>query len=190
MSLQYVLLALLSKESDTGYGMGRVLRTQLNHLWNARLQQIYSELAKLESQGLVVSESFALPNRPAKKVYTLTTSGFDALDHWLTLPPTPISFKNDLYVKLYALDRMPKELVLQRLTEQQATYEERSDDLREKLAEAREKKSKELGRLLTLEAALVQAEAQTAWASRAITAVEKSGGASSPARRKASKARR
>ena len=68
MSLRSVLLVLLSKEPNSGYGVGRLLRNELGHLWDTRLQQIYGELAKLQSDGLVRAERFDLPNRPAKKV--------------------------------------------------------------------------------------------------------------------------
>ena len=84
MSLRFVLLALLSREPNTGYGLGCLLHGQLNHVWDAWLQQIYSELARLEAQGLVESESIELPNRPAKKVHSLTPAGSQALDEWLT----------------------------------------------------------------------------------------------------------
>lgn len=190
MSLRFVLLALLSKEPDTGYGMGRLLHNQLNHLWNARLQQIYGELAKLESEGLVVSESFALPNRPAKKVYTLTPPGNDALDHWLIQPPTSAPPKNNLLVRLYCLDRIPKEVILQRLKEQQEMNEDKVHKLRDSLADAEQAHPKELGRLLTLEAAISHGDAEATWCAKAISTIERTELTPSSKRRAASRGAR
>ncbi len=119
MSLRYTLLALLSKERNTGYGIGRLLQDPFRHLWSARLQQIYSQLSKLEGQGLVEAESIALPNRPAKKIYALTPAGERALDKWLKEPPVPILSKSDLLLKLSCLERLPNDVIVRRLEERQ-----------------------------------------------------------------------
>ena len=47
MSLRFVLLGLLTSEPNTGYGLGRLLRGEMNHLREASLQQIYTELSWL-----------------------------------------------------------------------------------------------------------------------------------------------
>ena len=175
MSLRFVLLALLSKEPNTGYGIGRLLHGQLNHLWDARLQQIYSELAKLEAQELMEAESIDLPNRPAKKIYSLTPAGYQALDRWLGQPPGPVSSKNDLLVKLYCLERLPNDVVIRRLEERRDEYEGLARDLRDKLTKARRTDPAELGYLLTLEAALSDAEGQASWCARALSSVHEEG---------------
>lgn len=42
--------------------------------------------------------------KPNKLVYTLTTGGRAALRHWAALPSNPPSIKDDMLVRLYALD--------------------------------------------------------------------------------------
>ena len=111
MSLRIVLLSLLSKKRTTGYDIGRLLHSQLSHVWVAQLQQIYVELCELEAQGLVESESIQPPKRPRQKIYSLTPSGSKALDQWLEKPPAPISFKNKLLVKLLCMERLAQGLV-------------------------------------------------------------------------------
>ena len=180
MGLRFVLLALLSKEPNTGYGMGRVLHHELSHVWDARLQQIYGELAKLQRQGLVEAERVDLPNRPAKKVYSLTPEGEQALDRWLAERSLPVSSKDDLLVRLWCLPRMTQELLVRRLEERQDECEKRVRGLRQKLAQVRQTDPAELGYRLTLEAALGQAEAQAAWCARALSLVGES--AERPAR--------
>ena len=84
MSLRHVLLTVLSREPNSGYGIGKLLQKELSHIWDARLQQIYGELAKLQADGLMDVESVDLPNRPSKKIYSLTAAGMAELDRWLT----------------------------------------------------------------------------------------------------------
>lgn len=163
MSLRFVLLALLSKKETTGYDMGRWLHNELSHIWVARLQQIYVELAKLEAQGLVESESIQPPKRPRQKIYSLTPSGSRALDQWLEEPPAPVSFKNDLLVKLFCMERLPNDFIIARLEERQADFEAIAQSLRDKLTDARRTAPDQLGYLLTLESALSTVEVQASW---------------------------
>lgn len=169
MSLRSVLLALLSKEPNTGYRLGRLLQKQLNHLWDARLQQIYGELGKLKTEGLVAVESIDLPNRPAKKVYSLTPAGQDALDEWLVQRPAPVACKDDLLVKLYCLERIPNDVIIRRLEERHQDYESEVRELRRKLAQTPRTDPAQLGHLLTLEAALSRAQGQASWCAKALS---------------------
>src|SRR3990172_11360973 len=100
MSLRSVLLVLLSREPNTGYGVGRLLHHEAHHLWDARLQQIYGEFAKLQEEGLVDAQAIAMSNRPAKKVYSLTPAGEEALDEWLARPPPLHAAQDHLLVQL------------------------------------------------------------------------------------------
>ena len=172
MSLRFVLLSLLSKEPDSGYGLGRTLHGQLNHLWDARLQQIYSELGKLETQDLVEAESIALANRPAKKIYSLTPAGNVALDQWLAEPPTKAPSKNDFLVRLYCLERIPTDVIVRRLEEQRDTYQYKVRELRGRLEETVRADPKQLGHILTLEAAVAHAEMVATWCTRALSCVQ------------------
>lgn len=189
MSLRPVVLAILSKEPNTGYGVGRLLRHDLSHIWNARLQQIYGELAKLEAQGLVAAKTIDLPNRPAKKIYSLTPAGQEALDEWLSQRPAPCSPKDDLLVQLFCLERMPHELVLRRLDERREECARQAIELRERLGQVlATSKPAQLGHRFTLEAALARADFQVAWCDKAAASLRKgdpmdAGVADSPKRR-------
>ena len=174
MSLRCTVLALLSEQPNTGYGIGRLLEHQLSHLWGARLQQIYRELSKLEAQNFVEAEHIALLNRPAKKIYTITPAGSKALDRWLNEPPAPLVSKSDMLLKVYCLERLPKDVIVRRLEERQAEYENAVRDLREKLTAAR--RADQLGYQLTLEAALAEARGQASWCAKAVTRIREEAG--------------
>jgi DNA-binding PadR family transcriptional regulator len=175
MSLQHVLLALLSKEPNTGYGVGRLLRFELGHLWEARLQQIYGELAKLEAAGLLVAEIIDLPNRPAKKIYSLTAEGKAALDAWLLARPAPVAHKDDLLVRLYCLDRLPAEFLARRLDERHDEATQDAERLTRQSAQISRTDPAQLGRLLALDASLARAQAEAAWCRRAAATLREHG---------------
>lgn len=165
MSLRPVLLALLSKEPNSGYGLGRLLEGELSHVWSARLQQIYGELAKLEATGLVEAETIELSNRPAKKIYSLTASGLASLDEWLSVSAGPEVAKDDLIARVYCVEHEPGAL-LRQLEERQRESEAQAVVLRQRIAEAQAAGPSVLGRRLTLEASLSRTEAHATWCGR------------------------
>ncbi|MEX2158853.1 MAG: PadR family transcriptional regulator [Dehalococcoidia bacterium] len=168
MSLRFALLALLSKEPNSGYGLQRLLRGTLSHLWDARLQQIYAELARAQEDGLVDVQQVDMPNRPAKKIYTLTTAGDDLLDGWLAGRTDVYVPKDALLIKLYCLDRVPREPLLRQLGERLEHFEGEIDRVRARLGQVSRTDPSQFGELLTLEAALVRAEAHVTWCGRVI----------------------
>ncbi len=163
MSLRHVLLTVLSKEPNSGYGIGRLLQRELSHIWDARLQQIYGELAKLQADGLMDVESIDLPNRPAKKIYSLTEAGKAELDRWLTERAAPHTNNDDLLVRLYCMERIPTDALIRRLEEERDAYEAEARELRHRLAYGSRTEPSQLGLLLTLEAARTRVDSQAAW---------------------------
>ena len=166
MSLRHVLLTILSKEPNSGYGIGSLLQKELSHIWDARLQQIYGELAKLEADGLLAGESVDLPNRPAKKVYSLTAAGQAELDRWLTDGVVPHTNRDDMLVRLYCMERIPTDALMRRLEEERDAFEAEARELRRRLAYRSSTEPSQLGLLLTLEAACSRAESQAVWCVR------------------------
>jgi DNA-binding PadR family transcriptional regulator len=169
MSLQHVLLALLSKQPNTGYGVGRLLRDELSHLWDARLQQIYGELGKLEARGLLVVETVALSNRPAKKIYSLTAAGYETLDEWLITRPRPRACRDDFLIRLICLERLSPDFLARRLEERLDEMTREEARLSALAAQISRTDPDQLGRLLALDAALARAQAEAAWCGRAAT---------------------
>ena len=169
MSLQGVLLALLSKEPNTGYGLGRMLRTELSHVWSAQIQQVYSELQRMHADGLLAVETIELPKRQAKKVYAITAAGLTALDTWVLEEPQPQPTRDDLLARLYVLERVPNP-VIRRLADRERRSEEEAARLRVRIAELDGQDRSGLGLRLTLEAALSLAEARASWCKEAISA--------------------
>jgi len=161
-------LALLSKQPNTGYGVGRLLHRDLHHLWEASLQQIYGELGRLERDGLVVVESVAMSNRLPKKLYSLTAAGAEALDAWLTRQPAEPSAKDELLVQVFCLGRVPYSTVSRQLEQRRDDSLMEANVLRELMLPVPRTDAAQLGHLLTLEASLARVEAEASWCDKAL----------------------
>jgi DNA-binding PadR family transcriptional regulator len=165
MSLRFVLLALLARRQDTGYGLGRLLRTELRHVWQASHQQIYPELAHLVTDRLVDVEVEELPNRPNKKLYSLAPAGELALRRWIALKPRA-SHRDELLPRLLCLGLVGADVLLERIKERLAERSTQLAELEPLLASVPSGNAS-VGELLALEAELYRVRAEVAWCQRA-----------------------
>ena len=104
MALGDAILACLTERPMTGYELAKTFDASLGFFWKADHQQIYRELSKLRERGHIQSREVVQSGKPNKLVYTLTEEGRAALRHWAARPSSPASIKDDLLVRLYALD--------------------------------------------------------------------------------------
>jgi DNA-binding PadR family transcriptional regulator len=104
MALGDAILVCLTERPMTGYELAKTFDTSIGFFWKTDHQQIYRELARLRDRGHVQSREVLQTGKPNKLVYTLTSEGRAALRHWANRPSSPPSIKDDLLVRLYALD--------------------------------------------------------------------------------------
>ncbi len=104
MALGDAILACLTERPMTGYELAKTFDASIGFFWKADHQQIYRELSRLRDKGYVQGREVVQSGKPNKLVYTLTTEGRAALKHWAARPSVPPSIKDDLLVRLYALD--------------------------------------------------------------------------------------
>ena len=104
LALGDAILACLTERPMTGYELAKTFDASIGFFWKADHQQIYRELTRLRDRGHVVGREVVQSGKPNKLVYTLTSEGRAALRHWGAQPSSPPSIKDDLLVKLYALD--------------------------------------------------------------------------------------
>ncbi len=102
-TLGYALLGLLARESCSGYDLGRQLKAPIGFYWHARYSQIYPELAKLEAEELATFEVVEQHDLPAKKVYTITEKGREALKNWVTAATDLPPLRDELVLKTFSL---------------------------------------------------------------------------------------
>jgi DNA-binding PadR family transcriptional regulator len=92
-------LALLARESGYGYELGQTLQQEFGDLLPAlNTGQIYSTLARLERDGLVVGQSVAGDSR-RKRLYELTEAGRAALARWVETPVPGARLKDEFFMK-------------------------------------------------------------------------------------------
>ena len=83
MSLRYVLLGLLVENSGHGYGLRKKFLNRLGHFRNINEGQLYTELSKMEKDGLVEREVVVPDKGPARKVLHITAEGARLFRDWL-----------------------------------------------------------------------------------------------------------
>jgi DNA-binding PadR family transcriptional regulator len=109
LALADAILACLTERPMTGYELAKTFDSSIGFFWKADHQQIYRELSKLRERGHIQGREVVQSGKPNKLVYTLTSEGKAAFRHWAARPSTPASIKDDLLIRLYALDSVDVE---------------------------------------------------------------------------------
>ena len=104
MALGDAILACLTERQMTGYELAKTFDSSIGFFWKADHQQIYRELSRLRDRGHIQGREVVQSGKPNKLVYTLTSEGRAAFKQWAARPSSPPSIKDDLLVRLYALD--------------------------------------------------------------------------------------
>ncbi|WP_344475469.1 PadR family transcriptional regulator [Nonomuraea monospora] len=106
MSLRHALLALLEAGAMTGYELAKQFDQSVAYVWHAQHSQIYTELRRLESGGLVVARTLARGDKAlaTKRAYTLTESGLAELRRWVREVEEPPAMRDSAYVKATYLE--------------------------------------------------------------------------------------
>ncbi|MCB5912070.1 PadR family transcriptional regulator [Streptomyces pinistramenti] len=81
MSLRHAVLGLLSEAPASGYDLMKLFNVSLAEVWPATQSQVYGELGKLTTAGLV---EVAAHGPRGRKEYAITDNGLTELRHWLT----------------------------------------------------------------------------------------------------------
>jgi DNA-binding PadR family transcriptional regulator len=104
LALGDAILVCLTERPMTGYELAKTFDTSIGFFWKADHQQIYRELTRLRDKGYIQGREVVQSGKPNKLVYSLTSEGRAALRHWAARPSSPPSIKDDLLVRLCALD--------------------------------------------------------------------------------------
>jgi len=86
VSLRYALLALLRVGPLSGYDLQKQFSLSVGHVWHAPDSQIYPELRKMETEGLIEGEDQARGQRGTRRVYHVTDAGEQAYLEWMRSP--------------------------------------------------------------------------------------------------------
>ena len=179
MSLKYALLAGLALEPRSGYDLAHWFGETASYYWSATHSSIYPALAVLEQERLVTHTVVPSDRGPARKVYTLTLLGHDALLAWLDMPAAPPAVRDEEALKALCYGLLPPERARAQL---EATRERHTTNLAryKELARRLDQQEKErgdssvvarLGLLLTLRRGIDIEKGYVAWCDEAIETV-------------------
>ena len=173
MALRYAVLGLLSKEKLTGYDLTQKFHSHISHFWNAHHTQIYRELQKLESDGLVSHDLVEQHDRPDKKIYALTDQGLHDLLVWMGEAPKNPSMKNETLLRVSLFHLIPPDQAMEYLESSKANYEKVLYAMQhwgtENLGDATEAPTREMiGEVLTLDFGMRYVQTWIEWCEYAI----------------------
>jgi len=115
MALGEAILVCLTERPMSGYDLAKNFDASIGFFWKSSHQQIYRELGKLREKGLVNSKELKQSGKPNRIVHTITESGRHALMAWSSKPCRQPSIKDDLLVKLYALEDIDISALLEQI---------------------------------------------------------------------------
>jgi DNA-binding PadR family transcriptional regulator len=98
----YTLLGLLSFGRElSGYEL-KQMAENLRFFWSApAMSQVYREVERLASAGLVSQHNVVREGTRSTKVYRLTAAGEDAVRAWLSAPPEPPLLRHPVALRVF-----------------------------------------------------------------------------------------
>jgi DNA-binding PadR family transcriptional regulator len=180
MALGDAILACLTEGPMTGYELAKTFDSSIGFFWKTDHQQIYRELSRLRERGYIQGREVVQTGKPNKLVYTLTPEGRAAFRHWAARPSTPASIKDDLLIRLYALEAVDIEPLradlMARLEHHRDRYERYERIVTKRFPDGRAAPA-DMGKLLNLRIGLRHEKMVAEWCEEAITALSAISGA-------------
>src|SRR5215216_1067044 len=134
MALRHAVLAALLEGEASGYQLSKRFDVSVANFWSATPQQLYRELERLEASGLVRARLVEQRRRPNKRVFSLNAAGRRELAEFTAQPAKPSALRDDLAVKLQAVDVGDSDAVREALSAR-LEYARAKLDLYERLRE-------------------------------------------------------
>lgn len=163
MTVRNALLGLLSQRPRHGYELHAAFLALAGgqEIWDVKPAQVYTTLSRLAEAGLVTQEAIEKDRGPEKRIYAITPDGRDELAAWLGSSVTAEHERDEIFVKLMlslSLDGFDPYDVIR--VQRTALYRELHA-----ITERRQRADQraELGRILLLDKAVMQLEAELRW---------------------------
>ncbi|MDT0305169.1 PadR family transcriptional regulator [Streptomonospora wellingtoniae] len=104
MALRNAVMAALLEGEASGYDLARSFDASVADFWMATPQQLYRELERMATEGLVQARMVEQEKRPNKRLFSLTDTGRRALYAFTAAPPRPGAMREELMVQVQAAD--------------------------------------------------------------------------------------
>lgn len=133
--LQFIILGLLDQTPMTGYELTKAFDSDIGEFWSAQHSQIYPQLQKLETAGLLTHTEEVTGEKLARKRYAITASGLTRLNDWLAAATVAASNgKDEFALKLYFIPNAHDPRLKPMLEAQQSAHLEKRAHLEHQLA--------------------------------------------------------
>lgn len=180
MSLRDAVLAALLEGESSGYDLAKDFHASVANFWTATPQQLYKELERLADEGLIQARVVEQQRRPNKRMFSLTEAGYDAIRDFTARPARGSTLRDDLLIKVQALDVGDTAAVFDLIAERRDRAEakvQRYRRLRSRILDGRSEEeflaaAPRVGPYLTLMRGISYEEENLRWAERALTIVE------------------
>jgi DNA-binding PadR family transcriptional regulator len=164
-------LGLLTFREMSGYDLKQLINRSITHFyWSPAKSQIYGELRRLESHGLVTMREVPQTLRPDKRLYQITPQGTEAMLQWLRSSGVEQdSYKSALLLKVFFGHMLSYDTTVglleerrKQITQELAMCERRSQEIQEKIRGS-EPDDETFFPLLTLQRSIALCEADLEW---------------------------
>ena len=95
-----VILGMLAARPRSGYEIKQLVDTSARFFWAASYGQIYPELKKLESEGLIAGDDSSRGARQ-RTTFRLTAAGKRAAREWIRKPPAVLETRDEGLLQLF-----------------------------------------------------------------------------------------
>jgi len=181
MSLRDAVLAALLEGESSGYDLAKSFDASVSNFWMATPQQLYRELDRLAEQGLIQARVVHQERRPNKRMFSLTDAGRDAIQQFTARAPKPCVIRDELLVKVNAVDAgdgpAVREFIVERLKWATAKLQ-RYERFRARLLDGRGEEeylaqTQRVGPYMTLLRGISFEEENIRWAEHALRIIER-----------------
>lgn len=166
MALSHAILVCLTERPMSGYDLAKFFDTSIGFFWSATHPQIYRQLKKLQEQELVTSTEEVQSGKPNRFVYSITDAGKDALKEWSRQPVAPPLIKDDLLVRLQAIEHVDRDALREQITGRLAAHREQLGQyhhIRDMRFSDGNTPAEDLGKLMGLELGIQYEEGWIRW---------------------------
>lgn len=180
MALSHAILAALIDGESSGYDLAKSFDVGVANFWSATPQQLYRELDKLESEGLVQARLVQQERRPNKRLFTITDAGRTAVEGFIATPPKPTAIRDELLVQVESMRRSDTAAIREKVAHQRALSQhklERYLEARETMLRGRDEaqyfaRSRRVGPYLTLARGIAFEEGNVRWCDDVLAALD------------------
>jgi PadR family transcriptional regulator AphA len=157
--IRHFILGLLTRQPMSGYDIKRFLKSLSWLIDVPSLGSLYPSLHALLRDGLVTVEVVASKDRPARKIYSITEAGEEALREWLNQPSQSDASLKKFVMRLALAGQLSQVGLLAHLEQRRARVAAQKMTLEQAIAG----EGADLGERLMLDYGLTLAAAELAW---------------------------